>query len=86
MAFFTKEIHLKDLLKEKGCSFEVEAFIIAANCCQNCLKRDWETFEIDDAIRLQPLPNPECTRKNGCVCCYGFRGKRNGDGRLIKKN
>ena len=85
MAYLTKEKHLKDLLEAVENTFETEAFIIAASCCDMCLKQDFKVYEIDEAIKLQSLPNIECTRKNGCVCCYGFKGKRDSNDRLIMK-
>lgn len=85
MAYFTKEILFQDLLNAQNSEWETEAVIIGSKCCEVCLKFDKTTLDLDEAILIQPLPNPKCTRNNGCVCYYGFRGKSNDKGRLIRK-
>ncbi len=80
-----KQIHFCDLKIHDQSDWESEVTFIATKCCPECEKNNELTMPIEEAIIKQPLPNPKCTRATGCVCCYGFRGKRDINGRLIRK-
>jgi hypothetical protein len=80
-----KQLLFCDLKIQEHSDWESEVFLIANKCCPECGKGDTLSMLLREAIIEQPLPNPKCTRKTGCTCCYGFRGLRDGNGRLIRK-
>lgn len=81
-----KLINYCDLKKEEFSEFEVRVVFIANKCCSECDKIDRMKIPLAEALKKQPLPNPNCTREKGCFCCYGFEGLRDNNGRLIIKS
>ena len=80
-----KQLLFCDLKIQEQSDWESEVVFIANKCCPECGKNDTLSMLLREAIIKQPLPNPKCTRETGCTCCYGFRGLRDRNGRLIRK-
>lgn len=76
---------LKNQLNQSG-QFEKEVIMIANKCCPECSKNDEKILTVYDAINNSPISPKKCSRKVGCVCLYGIKGKRNKNGRLIYKS
>ena len=81
----TKIICYADLKRAECSDVQQEVHIIGSHCCDNCKQLDNETFPLNEALKLQPLPPKNCTRSAGCICCYGFSGVRDNNGHLIFK-
>lgn len=73
----------RDLQQAKTLGFKVNAELIATHCCAECDKVDGQTLPLEQVLKENPLPVASCTRKGGCICCYGFVPIRDDSGRLI---
>jgi hypothetical protein len=60
-----------------------DVVIISTKCCPECERIDGKVMTLDEVVKNPPLPQPECTRNNGCVCCYARQGRRDSNGRLV---
>ena len=61
--------------KEIG-SIHVEILAKPNEACETCAKQNGMIFEIDEAMKIMPLPHPKCTRiyeghvEGWCRCTY----------------
>lgn len=73
-------------------TFDVDGFFIEAvissnnKSCAVCRADDRRILNKQDFFNLDILPHENCTCKHGCSCCYGFRGVRDKDGKLIYRD
>lgn len=66
-------------------NIETDVFVIGAPECKASQELRDEKFPIKDVFIKDVIPYDNCTRERGCVCCYGFEGKRDSGGSLIRK-
>lgn len=77
---------LAQLKKANEYDFLVNVEFITTHCCPVCDKLKDVIMPLEQALNEQLLPPPDCTRPyGGCICCYGFIGIRDDNGRLKKK-
>ena len=56
----------------------VSGVLIYSDGCDSCSELDGRRYSLEEAIRSQPLPHPECTvelkagRPGWCTCAYSF--------------
>lgn len=89
MGNYTLEIHLANLKRDidqaKNTGLKLHAFIIGGNCCSACDELHGLRFPFEQILKNPILPYHKCLRQPFCICCYGFEGIRDKNGRLIKK-
>jgi len=78
-------MHYCDLKTAGDENYKVNAQIIGTKCCPECDEIDGLVIPLDEAINKQILPFKGCTRKNGCICCYGFPYERDLENNLVRK-
>lgn len=81
-----KQMHWCDLQIADAGSIKVEAVIRSGKCCSECDKQDGRILSIEEALLLQPLPNPACLNEDGCTCTYGFHSIRDKDNHFLKND
>lgn len=79
-----RHMHNCDLHLANSENIKVEAFIQSGKCCPECDKQHGKVYSMEQALLLQPLPNPRCTNEDGCICSYGFHSVRDKNNRFIK--
>jgi hypothetical protein len=53
---------------------KIYSSVMDVDTCDACAKLDGAVFDIED-YRLT-LPNPKCTCKRGCLCCWIYNTDR----------
>jgi hypothetical protein len=53
--------------------------------CPESENIDGKLFEIEDALKEQPIPLSNCSRKAGCICQYAAIAVRDENDRLVHK-
>lgn len=66
---FVKRKLYFDLLQKKKDGNSLVIVISGYDSCEACKKLDGKEFDIDEAIKNQPLPPKECTCSH-CMCSY----------------
>lgn len=65
-----------ELLEYKKFKYNKKVKILSSCGCESCKNLNGKVFTIDEALKLMPIPNPDCghkTNANGkgwCRCCY----------------
>jgi hypothetical protein len=67
-----KAINFCDLQLNKLNSLKCKVIIIGTRDCEQGIKIDRTEITLEEAINTQPIPDKQCKRFGGCVCCYGF--------------
>ena len=80
-----KLINRVEVLKAGLAKFEIEVNFIPGNRCEYAKQFEGVKVPYKTALDSFPLDYDKCDRDGGCVCCLGFEGKRDGEGRLIRK-
>lgn len=68
-----KAFNFCDLQIQKLSGYNVTVFIIDPRDCEQGRKINNIQMSLDEAIKNQPIPDKNCKRFGGCICCYGFR-------------
>lgn len=76
----------RDLQQAIEIKLKMNATFITTGCCTECEKLANTILPLEEVVKSQPLPHPDCTREQGCICCYGFHPLRDENGRLIKSD
>jgi hypothetical protein len=63
---------------------ETLVVFISFTCCPFCENLHNQEISFEEALKEQYLASKDCTGQRGCSCCYGYRGLRDSNGKLIK--
>lgn len=67
-----------------GIAFDVK-IIITKDCLLSKKYKD-KVFTLQEVNKFDILPNMDCKRNGGCICCYGFTAKRDEQDKIILDN
>lgn len=80
-----KEYLKKNIEKAIATGLRLNVTIIANGCCKECDKIHGVEMPLEEFLQSQLLPYNKCIRKPFCICDIGFEGRRDVNGRLLKK-
>jgi len=61
---------------------QMNVILITNGCCNECQSFDGNKNSLESELSHSSLPIHSCSRPQGCICCYGFEGIRDANGRL----
>lgn len=67
----------------KQTNFRKEVVIISNTCCDYCESLNGKHISFEEALDKQYLASDQCTRENGCNCCYSVLTCEDENGELI---
>jgi hypothetical protein len=81
-----KASHHNELLIADEGEWKTNVELLCISCCPACDALDGQVMDLEQALREQPLPPDNCTRKAGCVCLYVYIAARVENNRLIHRD